>query len=793
MRNPVTVMKGFRAIAVTIATVLPAMAYAHDTQTVSDRLPGIQPYMTASLAELVPNLYMAPTWISGTESFWYQRSDSSGSKYLLVDAATGKQKAAFDQVAMADALGKTLGRKLAPAGLPIWALIFSSDMKSVTVTADGRPFMCDLPVTKCAPPSTPDRSSISPDGRQLVYLRGNDLWLRNVASGSETQVTHDGIDNFSYGDIDGNADLLKLLRTRLNLPHPLDNVIWSPDGRYALAIRQDLRPVSNKLLVLDYFPPDGSYENTFYARASTVSDKHRPDTYLTLIDTATGKSRPMQNDSQAFNDWALAYILGGVAWWPKDGHEVYFITANRGGNHYALTRMDLESGQTKNVIDETAKFYVRMSSVDYTYPNVHVTSDGKQALWYSERDGWGHIYLYDLPSGKLVRQITKGPWVVTNILRVDETKREVYFTATGREPGRDPYYRHLYRVSMDGGEPKLLTPEDADHDFNRLYKFVSQLTAAPGSGFSSSGKYFVDTFSTMTQPAATIVRDSSGKFVANVFKIDASGFNKLGLTPPERVSVKAADGKTDIYGVVYKPLDFDLKKKYPIVDITYPGPTGHWAPVTFRDCILSASFNAYAYNKLGFVVVSFDGRGTGARSSEFRDAFGGTEDPLGAADQVAAIRNLAGTRPYMDVDRVGVMGGSFGGYASVRDMLLYPKFFKVGVSTVGPQDFRHLLATVERFFGDPTSSKAASDYYDLISNTKMGSRLDGKLLLVHGLEDENVPFKSAAEMYAALIQADKTFDTLVIPDAAHDAGENRYVARRAMAYFLDNLGGPVPQ
>ena len=267
----------------------------------------------------------------------------------------------------------------------------------------------------------------------------------------------------------------------------------------------------------------------------------------------------------------------------------------------------------------------------------------------------------------------------------------------------------------------------------------------------------------------------------------------MGLAPPERVVVKAADGKTELYGALFRPLNMDPTKKYPIVDLTYAGPQGSWAPVTFRDSILSAAFNAYVLNKLGFVVVSIDGRGTGYRSREFRDAFMRTEDPFGAADQVAAIRNLASTRPWMDIDRVGATGGSFGGYSSVRDMLLYPKFFKVVVSTVGPQDYRHILATVERFFGDPTSSKKVSDYYDLISNTKFANCLEGKLLLVHGFEDENVPFKHALEMYDALIEADKPFDLLVIPTEAHGASMNDYVMHRTMLYFIDNLGGPVPQ
>ena len=496
----------FAAIAIMLCSVA-GSGYA---QTLTDRLPGVEPYRAGNIAGVVPNLYFSPSWIAGTETFWYQKTDASGANFILVDGATGDQKPAFDHGAMAAALGKALGRKLEPAGLPIWSLVFASDMKSVTVTADGRPFVCDLPTTKCAASSEPDRSSISPDGKHLVYLRDYNLWLRDTTTGHERQVTTDGVENFSYGDIDGNADFLKLVRVRMHLPSPLTNATWSPDGRYVLAMRQDLRSVSEKLLLTDYLPPDGSYDAPFFARASTASDPQRPNTYLTLIDTVTGQSRPMTIDPQSFNDWAAVYLLGGITWWPKDGREVYVITANRGGNHYRLTRLDLESGHASNVIEEAAKFYVRMSPIDYSYPSVYVTSNGKEALWYSERDGWGHLYLYDLPSGKLKRQITKGFWVVDNILRVDEDTRTIYFSANGREPGQDPYYRHLYRVSMDGGAPELLTPENANHDFKRLYGLVTMLDAPPGSKSVSERKilcrYLLDDERSANRHFARIVR-----------------------------------------------------------------------------------------------------------------------------------------------------------------------------------------------------------------------------------------------------------------------------------------------
>lgn len=762
----------------------------------ADPFASTQPFLSANLAPKILNHSFVPNWIGASDRFWYDLRTTAGHEVRIVDAATGAQRPAFDHRAMASVLGKQLGKPLQAEALPIFVLSIQPDEKAILLAANGKSYRCDLPVTQCAAlPDTPPQtelSSAAPDGRRTVFLRDHNLWLRDADGGHERQLTSDGIQDFSYGDLDPYMDFLKVVRSRFHVPRAFNNVVWSPDGRYILALRQDMRPFSVKQLLTEYLPPEGGYDVSYAARAATPADPERPASHLVLIDTASGRSVASDIDPQAFNDYALPYFMGARLWWTPAA--VYLITASRGGHDYQLTRIDLATGHAAPVIRESAPHFISLNTYDYSNPNVYVTASGKEAIWFSERDGWGHLYLYDAATGRMKRRITEGDWVVADVLRVDEATRTLYFTAVGREGG-NPYFRRLYKVGMDGGQPKLLTPENADHDFKNVDGYFSQLNAPPGSSLSPSGKYFVDNFSTTQAPPISVVRDNSGRLIGKVMEADASAFHAMGLTSPEDVVVKAADGQTDLWGVVFKPLNFDPSKRYPVIDITYPGPQGRWSPLTFRDDILSASFNAYALNQLGFVVVSIDGRGTAYRSRKFRDAFLGTPDALGAADQVAAVRNMAATRPYMDTGRVGVVGGSFGGYAALADMLLYPDFFKVGVSIAGPQDFRYLLqsVTAERFFGVPTGSKAASDYYDQISNVRNVGKLRGKLFLVYGMLDENVPFKHAAEIFDALIKADKPFDSLVVPDVSHAISSEPYVVRRMMAYFTDNLGGPEPR
>ena len=746
------------------------------------------------LAERVLNLDVTFKWIAGSDRFWFKRQTRSGDEFVVVDSATGQQRPMFDTGAMRAALNAARPGTVGAAELPISELTFESSGSHLVVTTPSGHFDCDAPVTRCterAAPPGPDLV-VSPDGHSAVLRRGNDLWLRDLAKGQERRLTEDGEPDFGYGDFDGWPDMGKVIRRRGGVPSPLLGVIWSPDGRYVVALRQDLRPFPERLLVTEYVPPDGGFGQTHFQRFGTAGDPKRPDSRLVVIDTRSSAVHAVALDSQALNDYALEYLITGVVWWSKDGGSLFLLTANRGGTRYALNSVDLETGHTREILNETARFNVRLNPSDYARPNVHVSSKGDEIIWYSERNGYGHLYLYDAATGKLKRPLTRGNWVVFDLLRVDEVNRLAYFTAGPRNGAGNPYNSYLYRVSLDGGEPHLLTPEIANHEYENSF---GAWGSASESRISPSSRYFIDSYSSTDQPPKVVVRKVSGELIGEVLTSDASALYATGWRPPERVVVKASDGVTDLYGVMFLPRNFDPSRKYPIIDYMYPGPQGRWAPLLFTDNIVGYSRSAQAFADAGFIVVSVDGRGTADRSRAFRDAFLGSEDVFGASDHVAAIKNLAGQHPYMDLQRVGVMGHSFGGYGSLRAMLLYPDFFKVGVSGVGPGEWFHITqeVSVERMFGVPAVSPEVRAFYDVVSNTRLASRLQGRVLLIYGGIDENVPLVNAFVVFDAFIKANKDIDMLIIPDSPHGAPTEPYAVRRSIQYFMDHLAAQVTQ
>jgi dipeptidyl-peptidase 4 len=705
-------------------------------------------YQPDFLTRKVLNLDVTFHWLAGSDRFWFKRQTRAGEEFVAMDCETGDQ--------------------------------------SLTNGVDS--FGAEIPDTE---------RGMAPNGRHIVLRRGNDLWLRDALSGEERRITHDGEPDFSYGSGDVSPYFAQQLvaHRRAGSASPLCGVLWSPDSRFVVALRQDFRPFPERLFVTEYVPPKGMYIHPHLRRVPLACDAQTPDTHLVVFDTQALVLHTVALDPQALNDYALLYFLDGIVWWNTDRNRLFVITANRGGSHYALNSIDLESGESQEILHESARFNVRLNPFDYARPNVYVVSDGTECIWYSERSGYGHLYLYDTASGLPKRQITCGDWVVFDLLRVDESQRLAYFTAATRTASGTPYYRYLYLVSLEGGQPQLLTPEIADHNFNNHFGPFRHLAGGdnrylPGSCVSPSGRYFVDSYSTTDQPPEYVLRRMSGELVAKVLSSDASELYRSGWMPPERVVAKAADGVTDLYGVITKPRDFDGSRRYPIVDSMYPGPQGSFAPRSFKDQLAGGSIHhLQTFADAGFIVLAIDARGTAHRSREFRDAFLGTEDVFGAADHVAAIKYLAAQRPYIDLERIGVRGQSFGGYGSLRAMLLYPDFFKVAVSATGPDGYFEFPSgiSVERFFGVPSASTESRVYYDLISNTQLALRLKGRVLLIYAGIDENVPLKHAFATFDAFVKADKDVDILIIPDLAHAVPREPYVIRRSVQYFLSHL------
>ena len=762
-------------------------------------------FESAALMALVTNLRPEAHWIGGEDRFWMRQETGDGTRFVVVDAASGEKEPAFDHARLAAALADAGLAEADADNLPIVSLGLDGDGLVVT-TASGV-FACSADAAECAkdesPPASPAERP-SPDGTRTAFVRAANLWVRDLDSGEETQLTTDGEDGFAYGHL--GFELNRIQRRRSGEPAPIVSVNWSPDSRYVAAMRVDLRAVPERSYIKEHLPPDLPFTAVHLDRVLVAAEKTAPPREITVIDTETGRTVRADIDPARLQDFAPMHFGANVLWWNMDGEpsageregaplarkKLFFVTADHGGQTYGIAAMDLDTGAVRTVVEESEAHFYAFSARDYHAPNFHVTADGSEALWYSQRSGAGQLYLYDARTGELKNRVTDGG-VVFDVIRVDDGARQVYFTAGGREDGRNPYFAHLYRASFDGGDAELLTPEDAAHEFFR-YALPVSVGFGSLSKFSPSGDYFVDVFSTIEQPPAMVIRDRDGNLVSEVLRADASRLLATGWQPPERFVVKAADGETDLYGALFKPLDFDPSRKYAVVDQTYPGPQIDSGPHTFLDNFAAITTrDAQATAQAGFVVVTVDGRGTTRRDRDFRYAFSGTKDLFGAADHKAAIENVSRDRPYMDTSRVGITGASFGGYGSLRAALLFPGFFDVVVSHVGPHEYLHSVTSgisVERFFGVPGSER---DVHELTSNIAIIDRLEADLMLVYGEIDENVPFRAAMAIFDALIEADKDFTSYVVPDANHGgAAAHPYIVKRQRRFFEEHLGGPVP-
>ncbi len=450
----------------------------------------------------------------------------------------------------------------------------------------------------------------------------------------------------------------------------------------------------------------------------------------------------------------------GFEWFP-DGKSFHYDHSSRGVKVIELRVVDAETGEQRVVIREQSDSYVDPGETLFRFAH-----DSGKVVWSSERDSWNHLYLYDLKTGKLENQITQGPWVVRRIESVDEKNRKIYFLASGREKNEDPYQTRVYSVGFDGKGLTLLSPENANHSAN----------------VSPDGSYFVDSYSRPDFPGQSVLRRSKdGSDVRVLEKTDASALLETGWKYPEAFQGKAADGTTDLYGLIWRPSNFDASKKYPVIEQVYTGPQGFFVPKTF-----AAPLRLQAMAELGFVIVMVDGRGTRGRSRAFHQF---SYRNLGGAfeDHVAMIKQMVAKFPYMDVTRVGIYGTSAGGYGAAHAMLVFPEFYKVCVSISGDHDARLDKAWWNELYqGYPVQEDYAAQ-----SNVTMAGKLAGHLLLEHGDVDDNVHPVETMRFVDALIKANKSFDMLLVPNMAHGEANN-YLVRRRWDYFVEHLLGVTP-
>ena len=757
---------------------------------------------------IIANSTVFPIWIKSTDCFWYERDINVhknieslkeplgkwDKEYRLVNAKAGTNTPAFDHDVLASVLAETVHQDVDKNRLPISDVQLQLDaaehVNKIRFSAFDKHWVFE-PLSQAlseVPESIDsDQKLLSPDGTAFVFTQDYNLWLHDIATGEEYALTKDGEEHYSYAVV-GNGwgiDMLPL--------GPGVQARWSVDSKRILTVQRDSRQVKT-VPIVEHVPQDGSIRPKLHSiKMAMQGDEHIPEYRLVSIDVASGRlvaanypKLPIIRNSGGFFD-------SDLGWWSTDSQHAYFVDMVRGYQCVRVVEFDTTTGNTRILFEETSETHLNLMVNEDELPTIMPLPATNELIWFSERSGWAHLYLYDLKTGKLKNAITSGEWLVRNILSVNTQRREVFLHTMGRTPGRDPYYRDLLRVNMDTGELTALASSDddyyavSDHHFDmETNGFAAQRDIANASAVSPHGEYAVATRSRVDTVPVTVLLDRNGNERLALEKGDTTAlFARVSKDWqwPEPVQLLAADDKTPIYGVVWRPSNFSSDKSYPVISYGFNTPELPRVPKgSFSN---SSSCGAYysggaALAELGFIVVQIDGTGTPFRGKAFQDmSYGWAESAGSIDDQVAGIKQLAERYPYMDLDRVGIstLGGGTG---AVQGLLHHPAFFKVGVHG-SLHDSRLMAAPMwsDKYEGlaGPDSTHQYPEAY--------AENLQGKLLLVSGMLDFCTLPANTFRLIEALQKANKDFDLIMLPNLGH--AHSNYFIRRAWDFLVKHL------
>jgi dipeptidyl aminopeptidase/acylaminoacyl peptidase len=750
-------IRGVLLIAATfmVGAICGAPSFAQGTRADYDRADGLQAKYEGAAIDIAG----AGTWIDGTDKFWYRRLSRGEVDYFIFDANTLQKQPAFDRAKIVASLSRLTGDTYDPKKPQFNVTTFDADASgfSGTSTLDGVRFHCTVADSVCRRVEAgggigqgfggarrrDDSPRPSPDGKWEAYIENFNVAIRQPGKHEYTLLSTDGSEGNYY---------------------ELSSIVWSPDSTKIAAYR--VRPgYHREVHYVQSSPEDQLQPKTMslvYAKPGDVLDLQQP----VLFDVAANKQINVQN-SLFPNPYDLSALV-----WRKDSRAFTFEYNQRGHQVYRVIEVDAATGKPRAVISEEPKTFFNYrratggladSGKSYRYD----LDDGKEVIWMSERDGWDHLYMYDGTTGQVKYQITKGDWVVRGVQRIDESARQIYFSAGGMYPGKDPYFANYYRINFDGSGLTRLTPEDANYE----------------GSYSQDGKYFVDVHSRIDMPPVLEVRKvSDNSVLATVEKGDMGELVKTGWKPPEVFVSKGRDAKTDIYGIIIRPTNFDPNKKYPVIEYIYAGPQGSFVPKNFT--VYSPMFEQA---EIGFVVSQMDGMGTSNRSKAFQDVAWKDLGDAGFPDRILWHKAVAAKYPWYDISRVGIYGGSAGGQNSLGGMLFHPEFYKAAVSYAGCHDNRmDKIWWNEQWMGWPIGPQ-----YSASSNVDNAWRLQGDLLLIVGELDTNVDPSSTMQVVHQLLKHNKVFDLLVVPGADHPAARgDQYAAygdRKREDFFVQHL------
>ena len=695
---------------------------------------------------------VTPSWIGTTGSFFYESITPKGTEYLIVNAKDLSKRPAFDKNKVKTALESVTGKKIEEGKLSIQNVIFSDRQGSFAFVYDSYNWICTLKdyrivrrdrVSESVRPDgwdwgfndeTGNGPVESPDKKWIAFIRNYNVFIRSNEDKKEYQLSLDGGLGEFYST----------------------NIRWSPDSKKLIAYR--VKPAEKHMIYYIESSPKDQIQPKHYTYEYPKPGDAIPQKYPQLFDVVN-KRHLMVDDKMIGNQYSLNNLI-----WKKDNTSFSFEYNKRGHQVYQVIKVDALTGKSDVIINETSPTFI-----DYMYKNYRYNlEDSDEMIWASERDGWNHLYLYNSQTGEVKNQITKGPWVVRGVTFVDDKNRQIVFQASGKEPG-DPYFIHYYRINFDGSGLIRLTEGDGTHDAN----------------FSPDKKYFVDTWSRVDSPPVSVLRSADdGRLIMALQKADISKLLETGLKLPEPFVAKGRDGITDIWGIIIRPINFDPSKKYPVIEYIYAGPHGSHVPKNFRP--FYGDMNQLA--ELGFIVVQIDGMGTSNRSKAFHNICWKNIKDAGFPDRILWMQAASEKYPYMDLERVGIYGGSAGGQNAAGALLFHPEFYKVAVAACGCHDNRmDKIWWNELWMGWPVGEE-----YALSSNIENAWRLKGRLLLINGEMDDNVDPASTEQLVNALIKANKEFEYVFVPGEKHISNGGTYGNRKRRDFFVKYLLGYDP-
>jgi dipeptidyl-peptidase-4 len=768
-----------RLAAVTIGVLLfaaPLVAQQGDAarpRLTADDYARAERWMNYNTTPLVFRTTVRANWLPD-DRFWYRNTIPGGAEFVLIDPARASREPAFDHAALAATLSKASGASYTAATLPFMTLEFVNDGKSIQFATAERRWTCDRQGSACTsssaaagreagrrgPVAGGGAQVLSPDGKRAAFIRNYNLWVRDAETGAETQLTTDGVKDYGYATNDAGW-------TRSDTPV----VVWSPDSKKIATFQHDSRGVGEMYA----FSTVVGHPTLTVLKMPLPGDDKIFMIDRVVIDVDQKKVTRLKMPADAHRSSLCDHVVCGGTWsdvqWSPDSSEVAFVSTSRDHKREDMRVANAATGEIRDVLSERVETFFESGQgrVNWRY-----LPGSKEVIWFSRKDDYGHLYLHDAGTGFQKNRITTGDGNVTQVLRVDEKARTIYFQGVGKEKDRDPYFRNFYKINFDGRGPTLLTPEDGDHTVD----------------LSPSGRYFVDSYSKPDVAPVIVLRDMDGKIVMPLERADISRLEAAGWKAPMPFTVKGRDGKTDLYGLMFRPTNFDPAKRYPIINNIYPGPqTGSVGGRSFS----ASRGDTQAIAELGFVVVQIDGMGTPWRSRQFHEAYYGNMGDNTLPDQVAGMKELASRYPWIDIERAGIYGHSGGGYATADAMFRYPDFFKVGVSQAGNHDNRvYEDDWAEKWQGLLTKNPDGTTNYDDQANQNHAKNLKGKLLIAHGMTDTNVPVNNTLLVVNELIRHNKDFDLILFPNRGHGFGGEPYMVRRRWDYFVRHLMGAEP-